>query len=404
MKVAFVYTSLKLYWIPRLVALQKALSSRNIDFVVIEVAGNSTIYDMDNQPATSFSWWKCIFPHRSVKELPIGTVAQKIYQQLSRENPDVIVSGSIPFPCGAASVKWVNDRKKKIIIFDDVKTKNVPRSALVNFVKQKIYSRVDAYLAPSERYYPDLKFWKFAPENIFIGLNCIDNNFFERRPQALIQSYPFKNGLPQKNTKYLICVARLVPIKNHKGLLKAWKQCTSKNGLPNWKLLIAGSGPLRSELEGFVEEQAIPDVLFLDSLTQQELPYYYSISSALVLPSFEETWGLVVNEAMAAGLPVLVSNQCNCLEDLVQENVNGYSFNPCDVHEISNALLRLAAHPDLEAMGAASKNIISKFSLKAFTGNVLRAINHVQKEEVKQPDFLSNQIIKRWKGRFSLNG
>jgi glycosyltransferase involved in cell wall biosynthesis len=91
---------------------------------------------------------------------------------------------------------------------------------------------------------------------------------------------------------------------------------------------------------------------------------YYAFAGCFVLPSTREPWGLVVNEAMAAGLPVIVSNRCGCAEDLVHTGQNGYLFDAgADgaLESRMNAITNLPAS-DLARMGLRSQEIISNYS------------------------------------------
>jgi glycosyltransferase involved in cell wall biosynthesis len=99
-----------------------------------------------------------------------------------------------------------------------------------------------------------------------------------------------------------------------------------------------------------------------------DLPECYARAGALVLPSWSDQWGLVVNEAMATGLPVLVSRHCGCAPDLVQEGRNGFAFDPHNLDELKNCLTRIAkmGTADWQAMGRASREIIAAYSPESF--------------------------------------
>jgi glycosyltransferase involved in cell wall biosynthesis len=104
-------------------------------------------------------------------------------------------------------------------------------------------------------------------------------------------------------------------------------------------------------------------VVFTGWASYADLPVYYSRSRAVVLPSVSETWGLVVNEAMAAGKPVLVSNRCGCVPELVRRGVNGYTFDPLDVNELSSLLRWISsADCDLASLGRNGANMIQAFT------------------------------------------
>ncbi|HEX6048002.1 MAG TPA: glycosyltransferase, partial [Gemmatimonadaceae bacterium] len=109
--------------------------------------------------------------------------------------------------------------------------------------------------------------------------------------------------------------------------------------------LFIGDGDERSQLERRAAERGVADaVTVVGFVNQAELPAWYAAADALVLPSdSRETWGLVVNEAMAAGLPVVVSDAAGCSPDLVRDSVNGFTY-PCgDIDALADRLARVAA-------------------------------------------------------------
>ena len=104
-------------------------------------------------------------------------------------------------------------------------------------------------------------------------------------------------------------------------------------------------------------------------MSQEELRPFYHNASWFILPSrFGETWGLVVNEAMASGLPVLVSDQVGCASTLVKDGVNGYTFSPEDDNELSDLLFKIGTLNDdqRQDMGLSSMEIINEWGLNRF--------------------------------------
>jgi glycosyltransferase involved in cell wall biosynthesis len=105
-----------------------------------------------------------------------------------------------------------------------------------------------------------------------------------------------------------------------------------------------------------------------------ELPAYYGLAGAFVLGSTEEQWGLVVNEAMAAGLPVLVSRRCGCAPELVRDGENGFTFDPHDASGLAVLMTEMAADADARAaMGRASRRTISHWAPETFGLNLWKA-------------------------------
>jgi glycosyltransferase involved in cell wall biosynthesis len=108
----------------------------------------------------------------------------------------------------------------------------------------------------------------------------------------------------------------------------------------------------------------------------EELPAWYGLASAFVHASTTEQWGLVVNEAMASGLPVIVSERCGCAPDLVEHGVNGFTFDPYDVPALADLMQRVAAMTDERraAMGAAGQRIIADWGPERFADGLMKAV------------------------------
>jgi glycosyltransferase involved in cell wall biosynthesis len=201
-----------------------------------------------------------------------------------------------------------------------------------------------------------------VPRNrIWRGASVVDNDHFckgskeaKERETELRKKY----GLPEK---YFLCVARLSPEKNLVRLLLAFDLYLRHGG--NWHLVIVGSGPHSEILRSMALTRALDEVHFVGWQQYSELPVYYGLASVFILPSISEPWGLVVNEAMAAGLPVLVSRQAGCVPELVWRGINGYDFDPWDADALGELMMRMSSGAvDLVGMGEASQRIIANFT------------------------------------------
>lgn len=139
------------------------------------------------------------------------------------------------------------------------------------------------------------------------------------------------------------------------------------------QLVLVGTGVLEKELRQRVETDAIPDVIFAGFVNQSELPSVYAASDVFVLPSSNEPWGLVVNEAMCAGLPIVLSDEIGCADDLVETGVNGAKFAAGDIGALAETLRPILTDDDLRArQGAASLERIKSWSY-AECGEGIRA-------------------------------
>jgi len=151
-----------------------------------------------------------------------------------------------------------------------------------------------------------------------------------------------------------------------------------------WSLVLLGDGPLKSDLCHLISDLGLQHSVLLPGFKQYpDLPAYYGLASAFIHASTTEQWGLVVNEAMASGLPVLVSNRCGCAQDLVREGVNGFTFDPYNVEEMANVMLRLTETPKhrLTEMGDASRQLISAWGPERFA----RGLHDAAETALKNP-------------------
>ncbi|HXA52021.1 MAG TPA: glycosyltransferase, partial [Candidatus Acidoferrum sp.] len=166
----------------------------------------------------------------------------------------------------------------------------------------------------------------------------------------------------------------LAPEKNIDGLIRAYAAYREAGG--GAALVIVGDGPERAALQRMAEEsQYAEDIHFEGMKNAEEIAVYYAFANCFVLPSVREPWGLVVNEAMAAGLPVIVSRRCGCAEDLVIHNRNGYVFDPEDLDHLRAAMLSFDRHPEKTAlMGMQSREIIGGYSPEVWASEVARSV------------------------------
>ena len=144
----------------------------------------------------------------------------------------------------------------------------------------------------------------------------------------------------------VLYAAKFTPRKRPGDVLAAARRLTSETKCP-FTLVMAGSGELERELRTFCAEHALENVVFTGFVNQSELPGLYAASDVFVLPSEYEPWGLAVNEAMCAGLPVVVSREVGCVADLVRDGVNGYTPAARDIDGLARSLERLIEDGDL---------------------------------------------------------
>ncbi|HYM09316.1 MAG TPA: glycosyltransferase [Bryobacterales bacterium] len=225
-------------------------------------------------------------------------------------------------------------------------------------------------------------FWRYygvGPERWFRSPLAVDNDSFRSQAQVWRSEKAGQRqalGLP--SGRLLLYVGRFAPQKNLDTLLEAVAICRRGAG-PHLSLALVGDGPEKAGLERLIRRLRLDDVFVFGFQPQSELPRFYGIADALVLPSSDEPWGLVVNEAMASGLPVLLSKSVGCLPDLLEEGGNGFSFDAKDAAALAAVLERFGRLDDgeIERMGSRSARLISDWDYAHSLAGIHQALESV---------------------------
>ncbi|HUD49777.1 MAG TPA: glycosyltransferase family 4 protein [Candidatus Baltobacteraceae bacterium] len=269
--------------------------------------------------------------------------------------------------------------------------------------------------APQRRYFSSLG----LPEHkIFTGYDAVDNDYYASWAKEVRNAGPetrTKYGLPPH---YFLSLGRFVPKKNLTALIHAYRRVLDSSRDCQTHLVLVGSGEEDLKLRSLCRElrlpvyekaeagetkadsganrtdDAPPGVHFYGFRQIEENPVFYALADAFVLPSLWEEWGLVVNEAMACGLPVVVSRTAGCAEDLLPPGThgrlpdigirqNGFVFDPESPDSLARALIALASDTALrEGMGNASRAVVGNFSCDVFARNALMAARAANGEAV----------------------
>ena len=165
---------------------------------------------------------------------------------------------------------------------------------------------------------------------------------------------------------------KMIPRKNPLLLAEAVQRLPSKERIG---LILLGDGPQKKTVASWLNPILGSRLIMPGFVNQSELGRYFSASDAFVLPSSYETWGLVVNEAMQFGLPVIVSNQVGCRLDLVREGETGFVFQSGDAVSLATYMQRMMGDPDkARGMGHFARQHISGFTIEASVRGILQAL------------------------------
>jgi glycosyltransferase involved in cell wall biosynthesis len=215
----------------------------------------------------------------------------------------------------------------------------VIKSLLQRPVMRLLYGQCDRLLAIGSANAAFYRAIGVPAHKIFLVPYCVDNDRFmtsanlSNDEKGIVRK---KYNLPL-DQPVVLYAAKFIGCKRPADLLCAVRRLNTESNLP-FTVVMAGSGELERELRAFCTEQALDNIVFTGFVNQLELPALYGASDIFVLPSELEHWGLAVNEAMCASLPIVVSRKVGCVPDLVKDGINGYTPAAGDLEGLTRAL------------------------------------------------------------------
>ena len=323
--------------------------------------------------------------------LPPGTTltdrsqnfTSQLIEKLERFKPVGVAVAGYDRPEMRNALRWANRQGAASVLMSETKVDDRARPwwkrKLITREVQKARAALVSGAAAGE-YLVSLG---FPREKVFRHYGAVDNAYFRER--AYRRRRDDRRG-------FLTCCRLIETRKNIYALLAAYRIYRLKTSRP-WDLVICGDGPDRARYEAYARKdlvygERIEGVTFAGFQQVDALAGYYARAGCLVHPAVNEAWGLVVNEALASGLPVLVSRRCGCAYDLVHEGINGYTFDPSDIGGMSEALLKMS---ELRvehriAMGDESLRIVSRYGCEAFAMGLERAFDSCWKTHMAAPE------------------
>ncbi|WP_172838193.1 glycosyltransferase [Terriglobus roseus] len=294
------------------------------------------------------------------------TLSIALIRRLSKLSPElVLVPGYYTLPGIAAAIWCKTTGRISVLMTETTATDHVRKGWREKFKSLLIRSLFDWAVtggAAHDRYLLQLG---FSQQRITHFYDVVGNRHIQESVSDIrLNSSPAQHGLPDH---YFLFVGRLAPEKNVTDLLDAWLEYRARGG--QWSLVLAGDGPdgptLKERLNASVYKK---HVCFLGHRSARELLPVYAFASTFVLPSKREPWGLVVNEAMAANLPVIVSKRCGCAEDLVRPGKNGFVFDPSNPEMLTDQLSLMSTYSEQERsrMGHVSLTLIERYTPQNF--------------------------------------
>lgn len=319
----------------------------------------------------------------TLETLESQKLANQLVNLLAQLNPSAIVIAGYEHQAMRVAASWAKKYNISTVLLSDSQQKDRVRNPCKELIKGWwIRKYFDAAFVAGSSAASYLENLGFPPERIWRGYDVVDNKHFARGSTLIRKTeieWRTKLNLPKR---YFLYVGRFSEEKNLLGLLRAYQLYKHRLGKHAWSLVLVGSGSQEKQLKTEALQLGLTQIVWAGFQQVEQLPTYYSLASALILPSVSESWGLVVNEAMACGLPVLVSKQCGCVPDLVFPGINGYIFDPFNIENLTSCLeiITHKASKELTEMGHASKNIIKMYTPELWAKALVDCVNLISKK------------------------
>ena len=297
----------------------------------------------------------------------MGIVNPTLINEIEQYKPDAVLVSGWNFKSHLACMRHFH--KKIPVLFRGDSTlidqEGMLRGIMKRIVLRSIFRNIDKalYVGSANRRY--FKRYGLKDKQLVYTPHAIDNNRFASKHETALDLRGMF-AIPPGDIIYLFA-GKFEEKKDPLLLLDAFTRMNNKHT----HLVFAGNGKLESDLKAKAAGHS--RVHFMDFQNQSAMPALYQQADIFVLPSKGpgETWGLAVNEAMAAGLPVIVSQACGCAEDLVLEGENGFSFPPGNGKLLQERMTYMATkREELSRMGKRSREIIAGFTFEKIASSI----------------------------------
>jgi glycosyltransferase involved in cell wall biosynthesis len=358
-RITVIFDNFGPYHLARLAALD-----RECTLTAIELHRTSSEYDWRPRGQVGFACLTLAGPDGADRE-----VLPALRAALDAARPEAVFVPGWSNKAAIAALHWAQAAGVPAVLMSDSRAEDAPRRRLVEWIKRQIVAGFSGALVAGTAHREYARGLGVPVAYIKTGYDVVDNAHFAAGAEAARAAESRVRTMLELPPAYFLVSARFIEKKNLSFLLDGYSLYREQCSRAPRDLVIIGDGPLRATLEAQRRALGLAEHVHFPGFIQYEnLPAYYGLATALVMPSTTDQWGLVVNEAMASGLPVLVSNGSGAAQDLVKRGTNGYTFNPSRTEELAEQMTALSEAPAVRIaqMGAASRAIIDGYTPQSF--------------------------------------
>ncbi|WDF72855.1 glycosyltransferase [Novosphingobium sp. KACC 22771] len=363
-RLALVWSQFAAYHVDRCEALA-ALTAGKVDIYAVEVATSSHLYAWEPSGAIRGTKKITLFHGKKFEEIAPLHRFLKLFVQLVK--CDQVFWGIGYHEPEIIPLIWLLRLfGVKAYLMMDSKYDDSPRQNWFEFLKSIGLSAYSGALVAGHRHRQYVEFLSFRNRPVLLGYDCVAMARFQKF------NVEDSNKVDWQDRDFLF-VGRFVAKKNILKLIDAFNMYCEYAKEDARRLILVGDGPQRPEIMRKIVDLGLHgQVIMTGFLPSDEVAKAMGISLALLLVSYEEQWGLVINEAVALGLPVIASANCGSTDLLVRNLVNGLVVEPRSVEAICAAMVRMAgSEEEWQAMSKASSRFEQFADVSFFANSVI---------------------------------
>ena len=348
--------------------LHRFSSDYDLEIRVAQIAiSEKSRTNMGNPNATTYDYPYDLLFNDSLENIKFWPKTKALFSVFNSFRPDVLNITGYYDPAQVLLMLYAKLRGIKVVISNESNVKDSVRTGLKELLKKSILQLADGFICFGKSSADYLKKLGIDSSEILTKKAAIvdDEILLENFQKGLSTRQQRKEvlGLPKYNFVY---VGRMSEEKNLSLLIETFGQLKAQE----WGLILLGEGSQKSALQILASQYE--NIFFLDGVVWYNVPIGLALADVFVLPSLSEPWGLVVNEAMVCGMPVVVSEVCGCVDDLVIEGKNGFVFDPNNQKKLTEILQYFIENlAKINEMGEASTQLIEPFSAEKVAKEIL---------------------------------
>ncbi len=300
---------------------------------------------------------------------------------LRRAQPNAVLCGGYAYMASWQAAFWAKRHGIPLLLWSESTALDIRRKhRFVEVIKRQFRQRCQAFVAAGKTSRDYLLGLGASSGSIFIAPDAVDVRFFAEAAEKARQQEPEIRARHNLPPRYFLCAGRLIREKGIFELIDAYAKLES-SVRSRIGLVFVGDGSARKQLERRAAGIQQGVVRFCGWVHREQIPEIYALAEAFVFPTYSDTWGLVVNEAMSCSLPIVASQVAGCVPDLVQDGWNGFAVCPRDVEGLLRCLQVLFDDPEsARRMGGRSFQRIQEYTPEKCAAGIAQALAFVSGE------------------------